>query len=925
MRNPVPSKLKGVTEEMRGNFGVMHMDVSAHRESQDRDAAAKLTSESTARQAQLAQTDSYISHHRRANYPRPAGLKQFASSPSSPSSPKNHQRPDTTKNTKRPMTFAETKAEQARLLTLLRTLPPPTVVDQICKALAFFGGIPDAPPPADGKFPESAEANGSGSLFVGWFAEIFPDLDNPRKPPPPESPASQKRPRGRPKGSKASKIRSDKGLKKMTQKGLANTTSVPEPADDSWVDIEDSVLEINGDGDLVEVDATQRNVLSTPSQPRDHETVDTTPAAGSTADLKSVNNGSAIASAGSGAKRRGRPKGSKNRPKDPPTSQSAGEPSKTSTTVTSTNTAKQPGAPTTSVPSKITPVPVPVFAPSSQPKKTNAGRPKGSKNRPKPSADSNATVGQTSPESQKQPSTSSGSKGGNSYGQARMAVPAAQSGVPSSAPNGIVPPSDGIARPPTQPSSTPGFNTPGSLVKESTIVSLKRKRHPAKLGDAGPKRAERDTNTTGLSHPAPEQEQAPRNVSSQSPATSQMRTQGTAQQPVDTSTPVTKRARKSKEANTTQGAKRQIPTNSPMTDTVSTLAERTPQITQLNNPSQNRPSPEGIETRYDPTATVLGRNEQAQIYATERTQRPSQQQQQQQQQQPSLPVAAPASQSPAEGLAAHYERFAALQTHRHDNSRQPVTNRPQKLRQTASPTPSQVSQSSQLPATLASQSRATTQSYYSQPQTLGAPYSSTQAGFTPTQRHHQQPQSQKPSQQQQQQQQSQQLQMNSPQFGTQSNSPLIHSDNSYRASPTAAHNSSAFVPRRTPSASPLDANNYRPNSATNQGLPSQASPFTSRQSATTTPSSSLPGLQSPFQPFSTDPAFLDIQGLDSGANHGGIGLGAGAYGISSSAAAHQHQPRTSNSAAASGYSQASGLNNYLGSSSIGRPSQNRWP
>ena len=167
--------------------------------------------------------------------------------------------------------------------------------------------------------------------------------------------------------------------------------------------------------------------------------------------------------------------------------------------------------------------------------------------------------------------------------------------------------------------------------------------------------------------------------------------------------------------------------------------------------------------------------------------------------------------------------------------------------------------------------------------------------------------------------------MNSPQFGTQSNSPLIHSDNSYRASPTAAHNSSAFVPRRTPSASPLDANNYRPNSATNQGLPSQASPFTSRQSATTTPSSSLPGLQSPFQPFSTDPAFLDIQGLDSGANHGGIGLGAGAYGISSSAAAHQHQPRTSNSAAASGYSQASGLNNYLGSSSIGRPSQNRWP
>ncbi|KAI1356731.1 hypothetical protein F5Y01DRAFT_265630 [Xylaria sp. FL0043] len=115
----------------------------------------------------------------------------------------------------RPFTAAETKAEQARLLTLLRALPDHIVVDQICKALAFFGGEPDALPPVDGKFPESDLANGSGSLFVGWMAEIFQDLAKTR-PKSIEKPfvrtASYRRSKERVlMGSKASKAQSDKG------------------------------------------------------------------------------------------------------------------------------------------------------------------------------------------------------------------------------------------------------------------------------------------------------------------------------------------------------------------------------------------------------------------------------------------------------------------------------------------------------------------------------------------------------------------------------------------------------------------------------------------------------------------------------------------------------------------------------------------
>lgn len=203
----------------------------------------------------------------------------------------------------RPLFPEEVKEEQARLLTLLRTLQPLAVVDQLCKALAYFGGVPDAPPPKEGRnFPESAEANGSGAVFVGWVAEIFPDLDTQgrRKPRPfvapsvPPAQTTEKRGRGRPKGSKASKVRSDKGIKKGSKKnpllgGLDGSESVQ---DSSWVDVDESILDDDGneeDG----AGMANANIRRTP-EPQ------------------------SLADAGvaASAKRRGRPKGSKNRPKD---------------------------------------------------------------------------------------------------------------------------------------------------------------------------------------------------------------------------------------------------------------------------------------------------------------------------------------------------------------------------------------------------------------------------------------------------------------------------------------------------------------------------------------------------------------------------------------------------------------------------------
>jgi len=181
VRNPVPSKLKGKTDNKQGNFGVMHMGMSPGKTNNisgkdiasERDAAARRTSENTASRAKAAQQDKYAPPKRR-------GLEGMDNR----GSPFPHDK----QRASRPLAPDETKFEQARLLTLLRSINPVTVVDQICKAVAYFGGIPGAPPPEDGIFPESANTRETGALFIGWLAEIFPDLSSPEVPkmqPPP--------------------------------------------------------------------------------------------------------------------------------------------------------------------------------------------------------------------------------------------------------------------------------------------------------------------------------------------------------------------------------------------------------------------------------------------------------------------------------------------------------------------------------------------------------------------------------------------------------------------------------------------------------------------------------------------------------------------------------------------------------------------
>ena len=197
VRNPVPRKLKGRTDNKKGNFGVMHMDMSPGKKTEaagrdiaaERDAAARRTSENTASRAKAAQHEKYLPPKKRlegslsgANRASPFGGREDQ------------------KQRARPLTPDETKYEQARLLTLLRSINPVTVVDQICKAVAYFGGIPGAPPPEDGIFPESANTRETGALFIGWLSEIFPDLARPAEEPTAyESPMSNgKKGKGRP-------------------------------------------------------------------------------------------------------------------------------------------------------------------------------------------------------------------------------------------------------------------------------------------------------------------------------------------------------------------------------------------------------------------------------------------------------------------------------------------------------------------------------------------------------------------------------------------------------------------------------------------------------------------------------------------------------------------------------------------------------
>lgn len=151
IRNPVPHKLQGMADDKNGNFSVMHIDLGG-TEKAERNAAAKRTSEGTEKAAKLANKGGYQAIKRSKLAWQPLEVTGLSAQ--------------------------ETKTEQARLLTLLRTVHPVVVVDQLCKALAYFGGIPGAPAPSDTReFPTSAGSNGPGSAFVGWVSEIFPNVE----------------------------------------------------------------------------------------------------------------------------------------------------------------------------------------------------------------------------------------------------------------------------------------------------------------------------------------------------------------------------------------------------------------------------------------------------------------------------------------------------------------------------------------------------------------------------------------------------------------------------------------------------------------------------------------------------------------------------------------------------------------------------
>ncbi|KAL6858603.1 hypothetical protein J3F83DRAFT_351722 [Trichoderma novae-zelandiae] len=363
VKNPVPSKLKGKADNKNGNFGVMHIDINSSQAAL-RNAAAKRTSEETEAAARLANMRGYQSIKRsKLAWNPPSDSDPRSSAPAYGASQNGYL------NAAYPLPARslgplphEAKAEQARLLTLLRSLNPVVVVDQLCKALAYFGGIPGAPSAHDLVFPESQQNNGQGSVFVGWVAEIFPPVEgNPAAIAPHPSlqsadiisaaaaavavtssdvpassqpstlshpataPAAQptstdsaaeapkpsetqnapaatpvKRPRGRPKGSKSSKPRIDKGIKKSD---LAHQQQQQQHHASSQADglgpHNALNLSQNEQGS-----SEQRNGVHNPAFPGDMSA--------------HLDPDSSIMSTPGTGKKRGRPKGSKNRPKNTP-------------------------------------------------------------------------------------------------------------------------------------------------------------------------------------------------------------------------------------------------------------------------------------------------------------------------------------------------------------------------------------------------------------------------------------------------------------------------------------------------------------------------------------------------------------------------------------------------------------------------------
>lgn len=632
--------------------------------------------------------------------------------------------------------------------------------------------------------------------------------------------------------------------------------------------------------------AALRDAPSTPTGLNGGRISAATPGTSSATGFRSINDIGPASN--SSSKKRGRPKGSKNRPKDKSALQSIPPP-------------------------KVTPVPVPVPMLDAQPKnKTNSAKSKPTKNRPKPSAEAPPEINATENPKQQRTDPNVALDIPSS-----VQVPAPALGF---ADDFTVPVVNGNtthnheSRPPAQ-ITTPTLPSPASQVKASTVTAKKRKR------PAG--NATTQIESTAPPGGAPSSSQHVQPNAMQGTPSSQLQSQPS--QPVHQPTPGNavpppKRARKSQESSSTATARRPTPNN--MSQKVSNppssiVADTTHQPNSGDSVTQSHPPAEGLEAHF---AAMQSHTDQMQSYGNSRSQH---------KQQPHstssmgstvspAPAAAPA---PTGGLDAHYEHFTVLQN-LSDSSRQTTVGRQkqqQQPAQTASPIPTQPSKLPQMSATLASQQQPRApQNYYSQGQGLGSSYSAQQqSSYSTTQRTQQHLSSASPTAG------LVQHVTNSPQFTAQSNSPLMQTDNNYRGSPSLIHSNTAFATRRTPSASPLDSSTYRPNNATNHGVANHSPHFGARQTSAsaTTHNTSHSGLSSTFHTFS-DSNLFDIS-LDSSGNHGNMGIGGSSYALNNGAVPQQQ--RSSSSNAAPLYS-SSGMNsNYLGSASMGRTGQqNRW-
>ncbi|TVY69624.1 hypothetical protein Focb16_v000612 [Fusarium oxysporum f. sp. cubense] len=141
--------------------------------------------------------------------------------PADPTQETNREQPAITKLLATTLPPEEVRAEQYRLLELLRKLHPTTVVETLCSALTQFGGATRRLPSPDGGSSESGSKKSSGDLFISWISEIFPPnfaenstTKRPSKP-------STGRPRGRPKGSTKKLVHADLHLKRTAFVPLA--------------------------------------------------------------------------------------------------------------------------------------------------------------------------------------------------------------------------------------------------------------------------------------------------------------------------------------------------------------------------------------------------------------------------------------------------------------------------------------------------------------------------------------------------------------------------------------------------------------------------------------------------------------------------------------------------------------------------------